>query len=65
LEVADYSFSIYVHGEDIIVFIAGYYKPPNQPRLVLRHRTQTDDYGLLAAAWQAANDKARELGWIV
>jgi hypothetical protein len=71
LEVADYSFSIDVHGEDIIVslespgFIAGYYKPPNQPQLVLRHRTQTDDYELLAAAWQAANDKARELGWIV
>jgi hypothetical protein len=62
LEVADYSFSIYVHGEDIIVFIAGHYKPPNQPRLVLR---QIDDYELLATAWQAANAKGRELGWIV
>jgi len=24
-----------------------------------------DDLELLARAWQAANDKARELGWIV
>ena len=25
----------------------------------------TDDHELLVQAWQAANDKARELGWIV
>jgi hypothetical protein len=31
----------------------------------LRRRSETDDNELLARAWQAANDKARELGWIV
>jgi len=41
-------------------------KPINtRPRLVLRRRSDTDDYELLAQAWKAANDKARELGWIV
>jgi hypothetical protein len=31
----------------------------------LRRRSDTDDHKLLARAWKAANDKARELGWIV
>jgi hypothetical protein len=31
----------------------------------LKRRTQTDDYVVLARAWKLANDKARELGWIV
>ena len=55
--------------DDIIVsladFYAVYFKPTNQPQLILRRRTDTDDHELLARAWQAANDKARELGWIV
>jgi hypothetical protein len=46
-------------------FRAVYYKPHDKPQLILRHRTETDDHALLAMAWQAANDKARELGWIV
>jgi len=58
-----------VHGRDIIVrsgtFSAVYYKPEDQPQLILRQRTETDDHELLAKVWQAANDKARELGWIV
>jgi hypothetical protein len=49
-------------GDD---FCAVYHKPTNQPQLILKRRTQTDDYVVLARAWQAANDKARELGWIV
>jgi hypothetical protein len=53
---------------DIVVSVAGfcavYYKPSNQPQLILRRRSETDDHTLLARAWQAANDKARELGWI-
>jgi hypothetical protein len=28
-------------------------------------RTKTDDQELIADAWKLANDKARELGWIV
>ena len=49
-------------GDD---FCAVYHKPTTQPQLILKRRTQTDDYVVLARAWQAANDKARELGWIV
>jgi hypothetical protein len=45
-------------------FEAVYYKPSDKPQLILRHRTYTEDYELLAKAWQAANTKARELGWI-
>ena len=62
-------FRVEVVDKDLMVsterFCAVYYKPSNQPQLVLRIRTQTDDEELLAKAWQAANDKARELGWIL
>ena len=61
--------SVEVRGDEIIVikaeFRAVYCKPKDRPQLVLRGRTATDDYELLARVWQAANDKARELGWIV
>jgi hypothetical protein len=62
---------VVVQGGDLIVtlptskFRAVYYKPAGQPQLILRERTKTDDYELLADVWKAANDKARELGWIV
>jgi hypothetical protein len=62
---------VMVQGGAIIVtlpssgFRAVYYKPHGQPQLILRERTKTDDYHLLSEAWKAANDKARELGWIV
>ena len=46
-------------------FRAAYCKRPNHPQLKVRRRTETDDQGVLARAWQAANAKARELGWIV
>jgi len=56
-------------GDEIIVrtlgFYATYHKAHGQPQLILRERTKTDDCELLADAWKAANDKARELGWIV
>jgi hypothetical protein len=57
-----------VNGDEIIVRTLGFFayaKPSNAPQLILKRRTATDDHALLAAAWQAANDKARELGWIV
>ena len=58
-----------VNGNEIIIrtlgFYATYCKPKHQPQLILRERTRTDDYELLADAWKAANTKARELGWIV
>ena len=46
-------------------FCAVYYKSTDQPQLMLRLRTKTDDYELLARAWMIANRKARELGWIL
>ena len=67
--MTDYEFQVEVQGANLIVtasgFCAVYYKPTDQPQLVLRLRTKSDDYELLAKAWHAANDKARELGWIV
>ena len=58
-----------VRDGDLLVkrgaFLAVYYKAANHPQLILRHRTHTDDFALLAKAWKAACDKARELGWIV
>ena len=60
--------TVVVQDGDIVVSVAGfcavYYKPSNQPQLILRRRTDTDDHELIARAWQAANEKARELGWI-
>jgi hypothetical protein len=59
-----------VRGDEIIVtqrgsnFRAVYYKLPNEPQLIAKG-TPSGNYKFLARAWQAANDKARELGWIV
>jgi hypothetical protein len=46
-------------------FRAIYYKPAGFPRLVLRERTKSNDDELLDAVLNAANVKARKLGWIV
>jgi hypothetical protein len=60
--------TVVVQDGDIVVSVAGfsavYYKPSNEPQLILRRRTDTDDHELIARAWEAANEKARELGWI-
>ena len=61
---ADRIASLSAPGKDVPVFRAAYFKRPYHPQLVLRRRTQTDDQELLARALQAANEKARELGWI-
>jgi hypothetical protein len=62
-------FVIEERNGEIVVSSAGfravYLKSSNQSRIVLKGRSQTDDYRLLTRAWRAANDKARELGWIV
>ena len=61
--------TVVVQDGDIVVSVAGfcavYYKPNNQPQLILRRRSETDDPHCWPEAWRAANDKARELGWIV
>jgi hypothetical protein len=49
-----------------------YYKPANSPQLLAKLFLGKDDSHarlthaeFLAQAWKLANDKARELGWIV
>jgi hypothetical protein len=49
-----------------------YYKPAKSPQLLAKRFPAKDDphapmthAEFLARAWKAANDKARELGWIV
>ena len=62
---------VHMAGDDIVVtdtasdFVAIYHKPTREPWLKLKQRTLTKDYTLHARAFKAANDKARELGWIV
>jgi hypothetical protein len=61
---------VIVTGDEIVVtsdtgFRAAYCRRPHHPKLIVRRRTDTDDHEMIAQAWQAANDKARELGWIV
>ena len=63
------SLRIEVRDDEIIVtqpgsnFSAVYYKPRDEPQLIAKG-TPSGNYKFLARAWKAANDKARELGWI-
>jgi hypothetical protein len=72
------SLHVEVWEGEIIVALPGttytvtYYKPPNSPQLLARRIAVKDDprtsmslSEFLARAWKLANDKARELGWIV
>jgi hypothetical protein len=61
VEVSDDEIIVTQHGANFRVV---YYKPENQPQLLAKG-TPHGNYNFLARAWQAANDKARELGWIV
>jgi hypothetical protein len=67
-----------VEGNEIFVTLPGtsysvtYFKPRGQPWLVAKGIAHEDDLRIamtfaefLAKAWKLANDKARELGWIV
>ena len=64
--------------DEIIVIRPGsfysltYYKPDNSPQLIAKRMVDHDDLRIsmtvaefLSEAWRLANDKARELGWIV
>ena len=63
------SLRVEVSGDEIIVTQRGskfrvvYRKSDDQPQLLVKG-TPNGNYNFLARAWQAANDKARELGWI-
>jgi len=62
VEVRDDLIVVMQHSPE---FFAVYAMAPNEPQLKLQSRSKTDDHALLAQAWQSANQKARELGWIV
>ena len=76
--MSHWGFQIEVRGDEIIVTLPGtnytvtYYKPANSPQLLGKDFPMKDDNRapmtqaeFLRLAWRAANDKARELGWIV
>jgi hypothetical protein len=46
------------------IYHSVHHKPDEQPQLIVKG-TPRGNYDFLAQAWQAANNKARELGWIV
>ena len=67
-----------VHGGEIVVaasdtdYVVTYHKPENSPQLLAKSYPRKEDKRVamtlaefLTAAWGLANDKARELGWIV
>ena len=69
---------VQVIDDEIIVTRPGssyavtYYKPEDSPQLLAKRIADHDDLRgsmtaaeFLAHAWRLANDKARELGWIV
>jgi hypothetical protein len=72
------SLRIEVRHDEIIVtlpfthYTVTYYRQPNSPGLLAKNFPTKDDSRVpltqaefLARAWKLANDKARELGWIV
>jgi hypothetical protein len=73
----DHGLHVEVQGGDIIVILPGtsfmvtYFKPAGTSHLIARPNWTNDpdasiELGeFLEQAWTAANDKARELGWIV
>ena len=69
---------VQVVDDEIIVTRPGsfysvtYYKPDQSPQLIAKRIADRDDLRIkmtlsefLAEAWRLANEKARELGWIV
>jgi hypothetical protein len=69
--MSKFEFRVGVHDGLIVVteptshFYAVYGKPDGQRRLILARRRPTKDQRLVTQARQAANAKARELGWIL
>jgi hypothetical protein len=69
---------VHVEGDEIIVsllhtaYTATFRKAPDSSHLIMTDSSPMSDQGspvtpaqFLGLAWQVANDKARELGWIV
>ncbi|MGA8689145.1 MAG: hypothetical protein ACLQF1_09430 [Methyloceanibacter sp.] len=69
---------IEVRGNKLLViqpgttYVVTYYKLPNSPQLIAKNFPRENDKRapmtqsqFVTRAWQLANDKAREFGWIV
>jgi hypothetical protein len=76
--VHDLAFRVRVLEDNIVVTLPGYtyavtyYKPGGSPGLLMKYSVTENDVRLqmtgaefLVEAWKLANNKARELGWIV
>ena len=76
--MAEPKLRVQVVGNDILVslprysYAVAYYKPEGSPGLLMRHSATKDDLRLamtggqfLTQAWRLANEKAREIAWIV
>jgi hypothetical protein len=74
----DSKLNVQVVDDEIIVTLLGpdysvtYYRSENSPGLLAKRVSDSDNPRIpmrvsefLAKAWRAANDKARELGWVV
>jgi hypothetical protein len=74
----DHDLHVEVDGGEIVVTVPGtsyravYHRPANKPWLIATSRSGRWEKGtsmttaeFYARAWKLANDKARELGWIV
>jgi hypothetical protein len=61
-----YDFEVSVLDDRIVLIdpVTGFYGIYAMQLISVRRRP-TRNEGLVELAWQAANDKARELGWIV
>jgi hypothetical protein len=76
--LAAHDLHVKVEGGDIMVTLPGtryavtYYKPTNSRQLQgkhfpeqVDHRSPISQAAFVGKAWRLANDKARELGWMV
>ena len=76
--MSEQNLRVQVVDDNIVVTLPGYsysvayYKPDRSPGLLVKYSVTKNDLRLfmtgaqfLAKAWKLANDKARELGWIV
>ena len=69
---SQFKFAVDVRNDGLLIvteersaFFAMYEQRTDRPELALVRRSPTADHELLAAAFQVAVKKARELGWIV
>jgi hypothetical protein len=63
VEVRDDDIIVTESGSNRAIYHSVRHNAEQPPQLIVKG-TPTGNYDFLAQAWQVANDKARELGWI-